>query len=457
MKLRPYQEEDLKKLCKYKKSACFNEQRTGKTPIALMTLKARNLLDHKTLIVTTASALYQWADECKAWLKINPIVCAGTKQQKLKAVKEWETILIISLDSLKDTKTSAYLLKEIIKEDIACVILDEAHKIKNSVTAAAKSMYKFRKVPYRLALTGTPAPGKPYDVHGILKFLYPKQFNSIWRFKEEYFNKEEHTILRYGKLQKYTEYTTFKREKRTAFQALLNEISTQRKRKEVMPWLPNKDYIRINLPCTKLQQKYITDLHEKMAIEDIEVTGTLDTLIRERQICLDPAIIELKESSPKTDYIKQYLKDYENEPVIIFSKFTTYLTKLYNDLKNHHKIGMIVGATPAKTRAKLKKDFQEGKFNILLLNIDAGKEALTLDRAETAIFTDKFPPIGDIQQAEDRFIATTEKKKEKPHRIIELVMKDTFDERIHTLLARRASETAVINDYKRFIKEKKDA
>ena len=41
-------------------------------------------------------------------------------------------------------------------------------------------------------------------------------------------------------------------------------------------------------------------------------------------------------------------------------------------------------------------------------------EGLTLDEADVEIFIDVFPPAADIQQAEDRFVATTEAKKNKP-------------------------------------------
>ena len=69
------------------------------------------------------------------------------------------------------------------------------------------------------------------------------------------------------------------------------------------------------------------------------------------------------------------------------------------------------------------------------------------------IFVDKYPPAGDIQQAEDRFIATTEDKANKPHTIIELMLKDTYDEHLYKLVKDRMSETEVINDFKKYLKE----
>ena len=91
---------------------------------------------------------------------------------------------------------------------------------------------------------------------------------------------------------------------------------------------------------------------------------------------------------------------------------------------------------------------------MLLINIDAGKEALTLDSAEAIIFTDKYPPYGDIAQAEDRFIATDKSKAEKEHTIYELILKGTYDEELYKLVDIRATSTDVINNYKQYLRRR---
>ena len=91
---------------------------------------------------------------------------------------------------------------------------------------------------------------------------------------------------------------------------------------------------------------------------------------------------------------------------------------------------------------------------MLLLNVDAAKEALTLDRAEAAVFTDKFPPVGDISQAEDRFVATSKKNADKLHIIYDLVMQGSYEEDIHTMIAARFSETDIINNFKHHLERR---
>jgi SNF2 family DNA or RNA helicase len=426
--------------------ACFNEQRTGKTPTALNILKEKGCT--KILIICPASATYQWVEEYERWMNKSCITMHNTNSRELYLDKHWTNGFVISYGLLKQTVRAKGLINYITTHMPDAIILDEAHRIKDPKSANARAVFQTIKCPIRIALTGTPAPNKLEEIFSILHWLYPTKFKSYWTFIDNYFQKE----IKYGQGgRKYIDIGGFQEGKELVLQKFLDTISTQRKRKEVMPWLPEKDYEKIRLEPTKEQKKYITELENYFCVEDIQVQGVLDRLIRVRQICLHPKLLNLKGTSPKIEWIKEYLSDYPEKPVIIFSKFTSFLKILDTELEKEK--GLIIGETPIEKRNELKLAFQSGKINLLLINIDAGKEALTLDRAETTIFTDKYPPVGDIQQAEDRFVATTEDKKDKPHTIIELMIKDTYDENLYTLLEQRKEITDIINDYKKYLQK----
>lgn len=458
LKLRPYQEEDVQFLQNLDCAGCFNEQRTGKTPTALMTVKAKNLENEKILIITTSSGLYQWADEYRDWLHKPVSIVEGTPTAKKKIISEWTHGLIISLGTFKETKNSSGYLDLIIKQKPKMVILDEAHHIRNFKTKAAASVYKLcTKVPIRLALTGTPAYGKPQDIYSILHFLYPKTYTSPYKFQEEYLKKETIQVYdkRYHVLREISNYTTFLPGKERMLQKQLATFCTQRKRKEVMQWLPEKDKQLINLPLTKEQTKYLSELQRVYQTEDLIVKGVLDRLVRYRQICIDPMLLDLKSKSPKTEWILNFIEENPDTPLIIFSNFTQYLLKLFDILEQHKvKEAMIIGDVPAAKRRKFQNDFQSGKFNVFLINTASGKEALTLDRAEAIIFADLYPPIGSIEQAEDRFVSTSEDKADKPHTIYYLMMQNSFEENIWKLLQERKSETEVINCFRQQLAER---
>ena len=65
--LRPYQKEDAQFLSTLNTGACFNEQRTGKTPTILEVCRLKNC--NKILIICPKSAIPQWLTEYKTWLE----------------------------------------------------------------------------------------------------------------------------------------------------------------------------------------------------------------------------------------------------------------------------------------------------------------------------------------------------------------------------------------------------
>ena len=455
--LRPYQIEDVKFIAARKNCACFNEQRTGKTPTALRSLLERDV--NKFLIVAPASTIYTWANEVRKWNKQECIVVDGTAEKRKKLIENWNTGgLVISYECLREVTRynedkheytvtgDLHYIKKHLKDIEAC-ILDEAHRIKNHKSKQAEAMFSLSGIPIKIALTGTPAPNKQHEIFSILHWLFPNIFTGYWRFIDYYFIQE----TRWNANGEYTEISTFQRGKDLELQQFLKVVSTRRLRASVMEWLPDKDYETIKLECTKEQNKYMQEIKDNFEIGDetVMAVNILDVLIKTRQLCLSPQVLELKGSSPKVDWIKQYLKDYPEKKILIFSNFTKWLKLLAKELNCDN---LIIGETSKARREQLKNDFQNGKIKLLLLNIKAAKEGITLDTASTAIFTDKYPPVGDIQQAEDRFVATTKDKKDTGHTIINLIMKDSYEENIEKLLNNNASDIDVINNYINYLK-----
>jgi SNF2 family DNA or RNA helicase len=448
--LRPYQKEDAEFLSTLNQGACFNEQRTGKTPTALGVFNNRQL--KRYLVVCPKSAIMQWADEVNTWTFLTAIPVIGTKSKKQKTISEWtEGVLIINYDSLKQTTTSEGLFKSILKQHPEGLILDEAHRIKNHSTQTSKAIfYLATHIRYRLALTGTPID-KCDHLFSLLKYILPQQFPSYWSFVSEYCS----VSVGYAPGGRtFKQIDGFKEEKLPELQQILDTYCTQRKRKDILPWLPEKDYQKIFLQPSAEQTKAITELETFFETKNIVTQGILDRLIRIRQICTAPEILDISsKTSPKFDWIIDFITDYPDKPILIFTNFTTAI-KLLEKRLSKFKFGVISGETSINNRNKYKQAFQNGEINILLINIQAGKEALTLDRAEASIFLDKYPPVSSILQAEDRFIATTESKKDKPHTIYELILQKTYDEQLYQLLEQRASETDVINNYKKYIERR---
>lgn len=458
-KLRPYQKADVLKLAKLKCSACLNEQRTGKTPTALMIMYVQQ--NKRVLIVCPSVAAYNWKEEFETWLKRPCIVLDGTATQREEKLKQWTDGLVVTFDTLKlitrtdETTGKSYKtgeLNNILKYKIDAIIVDEFHRARNRKTLTAKALFKLISViPHRVALTGTPAYAKNEDIWTMLHFLYPTKFPSYWKFMEEYFN----IPLKWtpNGMARDLKNATMYPDKEKRLQLFLNQIATQRKQHdaEVMPWLPDKPIpIKVKLPATKEQQHHLDMLMEYFETDTVICKQPIDRLVRYRQICQDPRLLELKGGSAKTNWVNSFYKDYEDQPTIFFSTFTSYLHLLTKDCPKPY--ALITGETSNKERKEIETKFQNGELTYIFANIKAAKESLTLDRAEHIVFLDKYPPIGDILQASERFTATQESRKGIPKTIWELMIHNTFDENIYYALEESKTATDVLNSFIEYIK-----
>ena len=100
-------------------------------------------------------------------------------------------------------------------------------------------------------------------------------------------------------------------------------------------------------------------------------------MLRTRQICVSPKIVGLKGNSPKFDWVLDFMSDYPNKQVIIFTKFVDGINILHNLLSEKKENGQVItGSTPTKLRAEYVEAFQQHKYRYLILQIDACKEVL---------------------------------------------------------------------------------
>ena len=458
-KLRPYQKADALKLAKLKACACLNEQRTGKTPTALAISKLQR--NTRVLIVCPGIALYNWKEQYEKWLNEPCVVLDGTPAQRKEKLKNWTHGLAVTFDTLKlinrkiskdsdKTKKTGELL-HILKYDIDAIIIDEFHRARNRKTLTTKALFKLGpKIAHKIVLTGTPAYTKNEDIWTMLHFLYPELFPNYWEFIQEYFE----TRVKWTPNGNAQEIVRMLPDKETKLQNFLNLIATQRKQHDpdVMPWLPDKPIPQqIKLPATEIQQQHLDNLMNFFETEHIICKQPIDRLIRYRQVCQDPRLLNLKGGSAKTEWVKQYYKDLPDKPTIFFSTFTSYLKLLAKECP--YKNALITGETTPKERKEIETAFQQKKINILFINVKAGKESLTLDRAESIVFLDKFPPAGDISQASERFTATSEERKNIPKTIYELIIKDSYDEQIYQAVADKQSTTDILNNFIKYLGE----
>jgi SNF2 family DNA or RNA helicase len=434
-RLRPYQRVDLAFLRTLPHKAIFNQQRTGKTPLTLQLIVEEG--HKKTVIVCPSSLKLNWQDEINNWIGYESIIANGTPTQRAKLYNQFyassQAILIISYETLRNDIS-------LFKKAFECLVLDESHRIRNIKTKQTKAVNQLgRLADVRIALTGTPAVNHASDVFGILHFLYPKQFPSYWQFSERYFHVKDGF---FGK-------ELGRPKRQSELDEILQLLSTQRKRKDIMKWIPDVSTQIIRLEGDKQQLSAYNQMLKTFEIEQdgkllVDASSPLAQLTRLRQIALYPPLLEINAKSPKEDFIMDYISDNPNEPIIIYSSFTSYLKVLQGKIAAAR---MVIGEQSTLEKQNNVRDFQKGKFNVLLANIISAGTGFTIDRAETIIYLDKSFNLIDNEQSADRFIPTLNNGNDKKRTIIELVIKDTVDEKINRLLADKKSIVELVNTY----------
>ena len=343
----------------------------------------------------------------------------------------------------RNTGTMSEIQAAIVLQQFDCIVLDEAQAIKSRNSTTSKNIRKCAlHIPGRLALTGTPADDKAVDVWAILNFLDPKRFSSYWNFCNEYLLWD--TVWTPNGPKKIPGPP----KNAAVWSALLHKYAIQHKRAEVMNWDTTVEPIDIVVEPTKLMRAQLKSLQETFQSEDYVCQGVLDRVTRYRQVCLIPTAQASLDDCPKLKWTSDYIREHPTESVIVFCTFKgplQFILSLLSDVPT----GLITGNVPIERRQKLVDAFQAGAIRVLFIQTETGATGLTLDRADTTIFLDVFPPVSTYLQAKDRAVPT-DATRCHPQSLYRLAVNGTFDVKIRDAIDERKSVNAVINDFSTF-------
>lgn len=455
-RLRPYQNDGVNFILNSNLSgiAIFDEQRLGKTPT---TLSALRLLEAKPIIVVPKSLLYQWYDEYKTWYNDEVVIVDGTPQERLYFYSLHKPIIISYSTLARDIDVLMPHLKY-----YNYLVIDEAHRIRNikksrnAKPAIAKAVIKLAShIENKIALTGTPSANMADDIFGILQFLYPDLFRSYYSFIEYYFELEDIYTKTPQGIKTITKATSqFKKGRQTEMLEFLELISIQRKRKEVMQWLPDYVIDKVTLPMDKHQIKANESLSKYFEYKDTVCLDSLSLMLAQRQLAMSPELLDCPSKGCKFNYIKDYINDFPEKSIIIVATLVEPLMKLKEFLDIPTE--MIIGNTTPLTRNNIKNNFQNKKCKILLANLTVIKEGFTLDCADTIIFLESSYIYTDNIQCMDRLVPTAESRVHSNIQEIKLLIaQDSIDEYIYDMVyVRKANSSNIINNYKDYLERK---
>ena len=174
IKWKDHQKTALEYISKYKRYCIFLGPGTGKTLIALGTIKmieASNPSNHNYLVVTPKKAIPQYSTEISKYIPNAKVVNKPTKLNKDEL-----TIVVTNYESIDKFSSNTY----------ECMILDESHKAKSLSSAINKTLCKINSECIYL-FTGTPQDKQRDEVFAQLKILNNNLCNLKTLFYNRYF------------------------------------------------------------------------------------------------------------------------------------------------------------------------------------------------------------------------------------------------------------------------------
>ncbi len=399
----------------------------GKTlQVIAFLLSRRSRGKSPSLVVTPTSLLYNWLEEIHRFApELKVMVVAGSKAAREMQLQEMRGIDVVV--ATYDTLKRDIAMYE--KTKFRFVFLDEAQHIKNPATQSARAVKRLTAGSC-FALTGTPIENTLTELWSIFDFLMPGYLGSQAKFKEHY----EIPIVR------AEDEKAAKRLRQRVMPFVL-----RRMKKDVLKELPDKMERKLVGEMTAQQEKvyrayFMKSQHEFSAELQLVSPGErrmkiLAILTRLRQIACDPSLFleSYHGGSGKLDMLEELISDAlgGGHRLLIFSQFTTMLLHIAARLKKK-KIAYFYldGATPALTRMRLVRQYNEGNVPIFLISLKAGGTGLNLTGADMVVHFDPWwnPAVED--QATDRAYRLGQQNNVQ---VFKLIMKDTVEEKIYEL------------------------
>ena len=319
------------------------------------------------------------------------------------------------------------------KQTFHLLVLDEAQHIKNPLAQVSMAV-KELQANHRLCLSGTPVENHLGELWSLMSFLMPELLGSQEAFNETYRNPIEKSQNQSAK---------------DSLNRRVGPLIMRRTKHQVAKELPPKTEIVHTVTMTNEQK----DLYETVrATMDKKVRQALasqgkdaqiiflDALLKLRQICCHPSLIENNASateSGKFEYLIELITTLRKEGhrTLIFSQFTSILALIEAYLKAEEiEYLILTGAT--KNRQELVERFQGGEGEIFLISLKAGGTGLTLTGADNVIHYDPWWNPAAENQATDRAYRIGQ---EKPVFVHKLICENTVEQRIQQMQSKKST------------------
>ncbi len=327
-----------------------------------------------------------------------------------------------------------------------CIILDEAHNIKNRTSQRSKFILKLATAAdYRYILSGTPiSNGQLENIWSLYCFLDPylergRVCSNIFKRRMtelgsgQYKGSYREFEARYCILNQYHKPSSYINVQE--LQGIINEYSYRVKKSDCLD-LPEKlpdEIVSVDLKEKAIYKRMLT---ESALLEyEILAENPLSRMVKLRQLCSghiknENELIEVK--TEKLDVLKELIEGFEGDKkLVIFAEFKYSITQI-SALLSRLKIKHVVLDGEQKNKA-IWRDFQADKtIRIIVCQYQTANAGIDLFASDTVIYYEPTLRSTVLEQSRDRIHRTGQKNRCS---YLHLITKGTIEEHIYKTLA----------------------
>lgn len=448
--LKPHQRAIVKAAMRVNGLAILAAQRTGKTWVTGAIIEKRNLED--VLIVCPKTNIEStWlkfiAEKLPQYRVFRDLKSYVEHQKAFK--KTWGhralCILLINWEALTP------ILSKVLRLPLGLVVFDEAQRMKNRSSASSRAASRLSKVPYRLALTGTPMDQDPRDLWAIMRFVEPEVFGKNWKdFDRDYL--EQPNIDPRNTRNPETRKRLILKLMIAKRKAPIRKDMLKTFAREISPYVIRvsaedaglSTARSIHKACEmkgsqlrlyrKLEKTMVVKVQGTTVVTPLKITQ----MAKLQQITGGFLIDEDGEThvlrNAKLELLERLVTRYaEDEPFVVFCKYRYELSAVEDMLRSMGfrsiaKLwGKVKDTKTKKHRTELLMDWQRGKYDVMIAQQKTGGVGVDLFHARTAFVFSMGHSWIDHSQMKARLDAMSE---DVAARFFFLYCRDTIDQDI---------------------------
>lgn len=416
--------------------------------------KEHENLKHCLIICGINSLKWNWQREIEKFCKDEKGIVLGTKvnsKGKVVSISVEETkeqidncpeefFWIINIEKMRLSKEDKknkdaivhHLNMQASKGNLGMVIIDEIHKCKSLQSSQSEGLLALDPKIAKMGMTGTLLVNNPYDLFCPMSFIGLINYNK-WLFERKFVIKDDWgQVLGYQNMDE------------------LHEIlykSSIRRTKDLLN-LPEKVYKQEWLEFSKEEQDVFDQVigAKPFKLDKIEEPSeTVSVITRMRQATVASELLTSKKiKSTKFDRLNDILEEAKinNQKVLVFCPFTEAL-KLGLEYCKEYNPKLVCGGMGAKIQEIVDEHEQSEGFSVLFAQEATLGVGYTLINTSIVVFLSPPWSRATYDQCIDRCHRIGQNKTVQ---VIDLLIKDTYDELIFKKLHGKGAMSDVVID-----------